>query len=449
MNLKWKINENEYSQQLDMNIFLNVSEIPLDSNPWLGTNLLDVEAFRQYKKTVESHDDKEKEHYLEIIKQYEKIDNIIIESLADAVLIHTIYSDKKDEGDVVFERKFATLIKELAPQLHSWSPLNPDYIEVPTSNREDINQELERISLALLGDGNLEYRNGADGQKSRSKSTVQKDIIRNSIVRIAKMYSKESEKRYYALNVLCRKNNIRNLYSYDFAKVAVCTETALDYITNIEDAISSRIYNAFENRLILEDFQTGLSTKKINEINNYFSERDYIEKGKTHYDEMSKEHKKYFEKNKRCVAIMEFPNRDSDNMFALSGIELKSDKTYLSSFESLVANVIATELSLMGKYIFCRQNVLMRRYAHRKDYNTFIKLSQWNYLDNDTCWQKNKWDYACCERKFIAKLEMDNRSGAPFPQNIILWTRFTICDNCDYAITDYENSYNASIYVVK
>ena len=163
---------------------------------------------------------------------------------------------------------------------------------------------------------------------------------------------------------------------------------------------------------------------------------------------MSSKLKKYFSNGRRCVAIMEFPDGDSDNMFALSGIELNDDKTYRTYFETRIANPIAKELDLIGTYTFCKQNVLMRRYAHKTG-GTYNQLSQWNYLDDDSDWKMNQMDYACCERKFIAKLEMDNQLGNPFPRNIDLWTRLPICDNCDYAISDYNNSYGAMIRIVK
>lgn len=444
MKLEWKIGENVYLQDLDMKLLLRNKEIAFDSESWLGMNLLDVEAFRQYKKAVALQEDKEIDHYFQIIKQYEKIDRIINEAFVDAALIHDMYT----EENTVFEREFADLIKQLAPHLHSHRPLPRDIIAVPTFEREDINQLLNTIRLALSGDVGTVYFEEADEHLSRrNQYTVQKDIIRESIVRIAEEYSEESKKRYNTFYVLCKRNDIRGIYSYDFARAAVCANVTQDYITDIEDGIGTRTQWAFENRLVIQDFPTGLSTRKINEIDKYFSERASIRKGKLHYAEMSRRLRGYFGKNRRCVAIMEFPDNASDNMFALSGIELNDNKTYKTGFETGIARPIAQELNLVGAYIFCKQNVLMRRYTHQVN-DTFSQLSQWNYLKDDIDWKANQMDYSCCERKFIAKLEMDNLSGTPFPRNIKLWTRLPICDNCDYAITDYENSYGAVIQLV-
>ena len=444
MKFEWKIGENVYSQELDMKLLLRNKEIAFDSESWLGMNLLDVEAFRQYKKVVALQDDKEREHYFQIKKQYEKIDSIIHEAFVDAALIHDMYM----EENTVFEREFSYLVNQLAPHLHSRRPLPMDIIVVPTSEREDINQLLNRIRLALSSDVGTAYFEETDVHwNRRSPYTVQKNIIRESIVRIAEMYSEESKKRYDTLYVLCKRNNIRGIYSYDFARIAVCANATLDYITDIEGGISTRTRLAFENRLDIQDFQTGLSIEKINEIDKYFSERTSIRKGNLHYDEMSRRLRRYFGRNRRCVAIMEFPDNASDNMFALSGIELNDDKTYNTYFETGVAYPIAQELRLIGTYIFCRQNVLMRRYAHQIN-DTYSQLAQWNYLEDDIDWKANQMDYSCCERKFIAKLEMDSRSGTPFPRNINLWTRLPICDNCDYAIADYESNYGATVQIV-
>lgn len=444
MKLEWKIGENVYLQELDMKLLSRNKEVSVDAESWLGMNLLDVEAFRQYKKSVALQDDKEIEHYFQIKKQYEKIDIIIHEAFVDAALIHDMYM----EENTVFEREFADLINQLAPYLHSRRPLPMDIIIVPTSERADINQLLNRIRLALSSDIRTVYFEGTDVHwNRRSEYTMQKNIIRESIVRIAEVYSEESKKRYNTLYVLCKRNDIRGIYSYDFARVAVCASATQDYITDIEDGISTRTRLAFENRLDIQDFQTGLSIAKINKIDKYFSERTSIRKGNLHYDEMSGKLRRYFGRNRRCVAIMEFPDNATENMFALSGIELNDDKTYNTYFETGIATPIAQELNLDGTYIFCRQNVLMRRYTHQTN-DTFNKLSQWNYLEDDIDWKANQMDYSCCERKFIAKLEMDNQSGTPFPRNIKLWTRLPICDNCDYAITDYENNYRAVIRIV-
>lgn len=443
MKLEWTIGGNVYRQDLNMKQFLRFNEIPFDSNPWLGTNLLDVEAFRQYKKLVASQNDKEKEYYFQIIKQYEKIDSIISEALVDAALLHEMYKPES----TVFEREFADLINQLTPYLHSRNRFPTDYIEVPTSERGDINQLLNKIRLTLYSDASRDYFEETSKRRiGRSQVTSRKDIIRESIVQIAEKYSEESKKRYDAIYVLCKRNGIRGIYSYDFARVAVCANATQDYITDIEDSIGARTRVAFENRLDIEDFQNGLSIAKINEIEAFFSERDYVGKKNSHYNEMSKRLRGYF-KRRRCVAIMEFPDHDSTNMFALSGIELNDDKTYNTDFEINIANPIAYELGLIGTYIFCKQNILMRRYAHRKN-GTYSRLPRWNYLDKDIDWKTNKMDYACCERKFIAKLEMDNQLATSFPRNIELWTRFPICDNCDYAISDYENSYGATIQIV-
>lgn len=443
MKLEWKIGENVYQQDLDMKQLSRNKEIAFDSEAWLGMNLLDVEAFRQYKKAFALQDDKEIEHYFQIIEQYRKIDDIINEAFVDAALIH----DMSTEESTVFEREFAEFINQLAPHLHNRGPLPRDIVRVPISERADINQLLNRIRLVLADVENAPVEGADEYRERRSSYTVQKGIIREVIVRIAEEYSEESKKRYNTLYVLCKINDIRGIYSYDFAKVAICANTTQDYITNIEDGMATRIRLTFENRLDIQDFQTGLSTAKINEIDKYFSERDSIRRGRLHYDEMRRGLKKYFGHNRRCVAIMEFPDNASDNMFALSGIELNNDKTYKTCFETGIARLIAQELNLVGTYIFCKQNVLMRRYAHRIN-DTFRQLPQWNYLDNDIDWKANQMDYSCCERKFIAKLEMDNQSGTPFPRNITLWTRLPICDNCSYAITDYENSYGAVIQIV-
>lgn len=450
MKLQWKMRENVYSQDLDMKQISQLKEVPADINPWLGSNLLDVEAFRQYKKLGSSYDNKETTYYSEVIKQYEKIDNIIEEALVDAALIQDMYEQNMHEqnmytrGNVGFEREFADLVHQLAPYLHSHAHLPLDFITVPTSEREDINQLLNRIQSAILGDVENLYGQEENLHRFRNVSTAQKNIIRRSIVQIAEKYSEESRKRYNTFYVLCKKNNIRGIYSYDFARAAICPDTTLEYITNVETAIRTRTSRAFENRLNVEDFHNGLSTEKINLINKFFAEREAIRKGMPHYDEMSGKIRRYFGKGRRCVAIMEFPDNDSENMFSLSGIELNDDKTYNTYFEIRIANPIARELNLDGTYLFCKQNVLMRRYAHLEN-KVYSRLPQWNYLDNDADWKLNQMDYACCERKFIAKLEMDHQSQGLFPRNIELWTRLPICDNCNYAISDYENSYGAVI----
>ena len=85
-----------------MNQLSHFEDIAFDSDLWLGLNLLDVEAFRQYKKSITLQVEGE-EYYSQVINQYEKIDSIITEGVVDAGLIHELYEGKS----VVFEREFA------------------------------------------------------------------------------------------------------------------------------------------------------------------------------------------------------------------------------------------------------------------------------------------------------------------------------------------------------
>lgn len=446
MKLEWKLGENTYQQDLDMKQFNSYEEISQDisrgQNLWLGLNLLDVEAFRQYKKANSSMSDYNKEYYTLVLQQYNKIDSIIEESFVDAVLANNIYKEESTD----FERSFADLVLQLSPYLHSRMPIPLDFSVHPLVVPPYVNQRVNYLINEILYILSTDYYNeDFNFRRRRNPFTIQKDIIRRNIIQIAMFYSEESRERYRVLYTICRNNDIRDIYSYDLAMIAVCPHTIQNYIPHIEDAISTRIHFVFENRLDIEDFHVGLSRTKINTINQYFSQRDSIRKGNPYFDKMSSRLKRYFGTSRRCVAIMEFPDNDSDDMFALSGTELNKDKTYNTYFETRVANPIAQELRLIGKYIFCRQNVLIRRYTHYKN-GTCVKLPQWNYLDNDTCWKKNERDYSCCERKFLAKLEEDNQSGSPYPTKIELWTRLPICKNCDYAIRDYEYSHEAVIY---
>lgn len=440
MQLEWRIGNNIYQQDLDMMQLLYHNGIPFDSDLWIGLNLLDVEAFRQYKKSMVMESNNEKEYYLELIDQYNKIDNIIIDAFVDSALINDMYMVESNG----FEKDFAKLVDILTPYLHSRRPLPMDYIDIPISEREDINDLLNTIRFAISGRIEHIYNNQTQNYKSRrNQFTMQKDIIRKAIIKIAEKYSEESKIRYDVFYGLCKKYNISNLYSYDCAKVAICANTILEYITPIEENIGAKVRTAFENRLSIEDFKLGLSSEKINQIKKFFDERDFLKKGMTHYNAMRGKLRRYFEKSRRCVAIMELPDRDSDNMFSLSGIELKDDKEYNDSFETNVANPIARELNLIGRYMFCKQNIFMRRYAHKIN-GIYKRLNQWNYLDDDCNWKANQMDYACCERKLIAELEMKKI----FPRNIVLWTRFTICDNCQYAINDYQDNYGAVIQLI-
>lgn len=446
MKLEWKLGENTYQQDLDMKQFNSYEEISRDisrgQNLWLGLNLLDVEAFRQYKKANSSMSDYNKEYYTLVLQQYNKIDSIIEESFIDAVLANNIYKEESTD----FERSFADLVLQLSPYLHSRMPIPLDFsvhpLVVPPSVNQRVNYSINQILYTLSTDY---YNEEFYFRRRRNPFTIQKNIIRRNIIQIAMNYSEESRARYRVLYTICRNNDIRDIYSYDLAMIAVCAHTIQNYIPHIEDAISTRIHFVFENRLDIEDFHVGLSRSKIITINQYFSQRDSIRKGNPYFDKMSRRLKRYFSASRRCVAIMEFPDNDSDDMFALSGTELNKDKTYNTYFETRVAIPIAQELRLIGKYIFCRQNVLIRRYTHYTN-GTYVKLPQWNYLYNDPCWKKNERDYSCCERKFLAKLEEDNQSGSPYPIKIELWTRLPICKNCDHAIRDYEYSHGAVIY---
>ena len=92
--------------------------------------------------------------------------------------------------ETVFEREFSGLVNQLAPHLHSRRPLPMDIIVVPTSKREDINQLLNRIRLALSSDVGTAYFEETNVHwNRRSQYTVQKNIIPESIVRIAETYS--------------------------------------------------------------------------------------------------------------------------------------------------------------------------------------------------------------------------------------------------------------------
>lgn len=447
MKLEWKLGENTYQQDLDMKQFNSYEEISQDisgeQDLWLGLNLLDVEAFRQYKKANSSMSDYNKEYYTLVLQQYEKIDSIIEESFIDAVLANNMYKEESTD----FERAFADLVLQLSSYLHSRIPIPLDFpvhsLVVPSSGNEHVNYLINEILSTLSTDY---YNEDLYFRRRRNPFTIQKDIIRRNIIQIAMVYSEESRARYHVLYAICRNNDIRDIYSYDLAMIAVYTHTIQNYITHIEDTISTRIHFVFENRLDIEDFHVGLSTSKIKAINQYYKARLSMDKKNPYYGAMCGRLRDYFKNERRCLAIMEFPDKDSDNMFALSGTELKADQSYDVYFKLRIANTIAQELSLIDNYIFCEQTNLVRRYAHKISTDNYIKLPQWNYLYDDPCWEKNQGDYACCERKFIAKLEKDNKSGAPYPIKIDLWTRLHICDNCDYAIRDYEHSYGAVIY---
>lgn len=57
------------------------------------------------------------------------------------------------------------------------------------------------------------------------------------------------------------------------SNLRILSTRKLTFLQEIEDGISTRTRLAFEKRLDIQDFQTGLSIEKINEIDKYFSER--------------------------------------------------------------------------------------------------------------------------------------------------------------------------------
>lgn len=327
MKLEWKLGENTYQQDLDMKQFNSYEEISQDisrgQDLWLGLNLLDVEAFRQYKKANSSMSDYNKAYYTLVLQQYNKIDSIIEESFVDAVLVNNIYK----EESTGFEKAFADLVLRLSPYLHSRMPIPLDFSVHPLVVPPYVNQRVNYLINEMLYILSTDYYNeNFNFRRRRNHFTIQKDIIRRNIIQIAMFYSEESRERYRVLYAICRKNDIRDIYSYDLAMIAVCAHTIQNYIPHIEDAISTRIHFVFENRLDIEDFHVGLSRSKINTINQYFFQRDSIRKGNPYFNKMSRKLKKYFSASRRCVAIMEFPDNDSDDMFALSGTELNKDQ---------------------------------------------------------------------------------------------------------------------------
>lgn len=156
MKLEWKFGENTYQQDLDMKQFNSYEEISQDisgeQDLWLGLNLLDVEAFRQYKKANASMSDYNKEYYALVLQQYKKIDSIIEESFVDAVLANNMY--KKESTD--FERAFADLVLQLSSYLHSRIPIPLDFpvhsLVVPSSGNEHVNYLINEILSTLSTD---------------------------------------------------------------------------------------------------------------------------------------------------------------------------------------------------------------------------------------------------------------------------------------------------------
>ena len=447
MLLKWECGERVYEQNFNCKSLITEdrsSENSLfDCDIWFGINLLDIEAYRQYKAMRDV--DNGVEYYSTIIDQYAKIEEIIKDAFADAALVFDIFYNSEDLYYIGyytdFTFAFLDFVDQLIPYLHSRSSYPKKDIEVPESDREDISQQLAIIQRALSGEeiDSIEEDYKRRGNR-RNPSIVRKDIIRKAIVEIAKIYSEVSLAQYQIFRAVCKRYKVPNIYSFDCAVMAMCPIRFQYRIhRNIEKCISKRIQEVFDKRLHMADFRTWLSQEKIQKIQDYFANRDYIRTGMTYYDEMNRKMRDYF-RGRRCIAIMEFPVQTKiSNMFALSGTELSG--TELSGkkpkLNDEVVETIAKELALDNVFTYCKQNDLVRRYTHKED-NIHYPLSHWNYLKDHTEWKDNQQDYSCCERKIIAQLEKDNLLSALFGHEVGLWARFPVCQNCWRALLHCE-----------
>ena len=159
MKLEWKLGENTYQQDLDMKQFNSYEEISQDisrgQDLWLGLNLLDVEAFRQYKKANSSMSDYNKEYYTLVLQQYNKIDSIIEESFVDAVLVNNMYKEESTD----FEKAFADLVLRLSPYLHSHMPIPLDFSVHPLVVPPYVNQRVNYLINEILYILSIDYYN--------------------------------------------------------------------------------------------------------------------------------------------------------------------------------------------------------------------------------------------------------------------------------------------------
>ena len=50
MRIEWEIGNHKYFQELNMKEVMHMETFQHDFDPWFGFTLLDIEAFRQFKK---------------------------------------------------------------------------------------------------------------------------------------------------------------------------------------------------------------------------------------------------------------------------------------------------------------------------------------------------------------------------------------------------------------
>lgn len=134
------------------------------------------------------------------------------------------------------------------------------------------------------------------------------------------------------------------------------------------------------------------------------------------------------------------------NMFSLSGLELNRDLSYNDAFLHIAQTIQAELSSVLGNYEFCKQNTIVRRYKHRLEDDQYEDLEMPQSLGDDHDWFDHHYDYDCCERKMLAKLESDNiHSDINYPGKIRMFIRFPACPNCEEALEDYRNTNQAQI----
>lgn len=444
MKFYWSINGHTVSEDFNPEEYIR-EEISDETilNPYLPNYLLDIKLFVQLHNLSNIKDEESTRIRSELVSVYNEIDNVITNARYDSLTLHTL--KPADYVEDMFQTSFIEFIDSLKVKMKQRGELNSEGIVFPISDNEAVNSLLYDIQEILRDDGtdNFVYNYRI------SVITQKKNRIRYILSKIPKAYHLEAENRQNLLLMLKRVYTVDSANYADIVKMAVCPSTLADSVPDFENYIQEKSEEVFSLAPVLSDLEDlnvgGSSAFNIisRQVNEYFNKRRINENNiRNTYTQKCR---KYFEGN-RCLAIMEFDLGVQQNMFSLSGLELKRDLSYKNEFLD-IAHIIQTELSdVLENYEFCRQNTIVRRYKHKLGDGQYVDLSMPQSLINDPDWFEHHYDYDCCERKMLAKLESDNINlNINYPKKIRMFIRFPACPNCEEALEDYINANKAQI----
>lgn len=438
---------------------INQQDIKKDSLFYyeLPDHLLDITYFRILKKL-----EKNKEN--EVIKQLREIANDIpyIKYMIKEGKARIFDFRVKDEE---FEESFDDFYNKLNYILHDRNSNKEELknCKFPEDKIEIINNE-EVKNLIYSINETIDSEEMVPQKKRKINKILHKIAVKYNnggrIYNIIKMYSELEDtilnnkdegkpySKYREISYLCiNKNKIVPIIKEHIEKIFMLVTK----FVSSESKGDFEKYSEFKKKI--SDYYKNISSNGTSKIRKFFKIKKNDEKADS----------------KRCVALIEFPDQPNKNMFSISGMEYNkhNGKFVREKIYTKLKKQLKKELKQLGRYKFCTQRILVRRYnvydENKPDSpktldktGTFTKLTDYKnwknnyeYMKNNPNWLNERRDYSCCERKFLANLEEKNINlCTAYPDEIIIYVTKDPCPMCIPALEYYRLCWNPGSSVI-